>query len=155
MKNIADPTRLLFPYVLIINRLSLKYSESISSPWKLTVHQVKIFLFLVFLPQPTGFKTKKDINIQKFYCRIVMHACSVACVPVFVIPRTVGYSVHGIFLARILDGVAMPFSRGSSWPKDWICVSCIAGIFFITESLGKPIIVIFVIKFCSNFKTIH
>ena len=27
-------------------------------------------------------------------------------------------SVHGIFLARILEWVAMPSSRGSSWPRD-------------------------------------
>ena len=28
-----------------------------------------------------------------------------------------GSSVHGIFLARILEWVAIPFSRGSSWPR--------------------------------------
>ena len=26
--------------------------------------------------------------------------------------------------------VAIPFSRGSSWPRDWTCVSCFAGRFF-------------------------
>ena len=31
-----------------------------------------------------------------------------------------GSSVHGILQARILEWVAMPFSRGSSWPRDWI-----------------------------------
>ena len=30
-----------------------------------------------------------------------------------------GSSVHGILQARILEWVAMPFSRGSSQPKDW------------------------------------
>ena len=29
-----------------------------------------------------------------------------------------GSSVHGILPARILEWVAMPFSRGSSWPRD-------------------------------------
>ena len=32
-------------------------------------------------------------------------------------------SVHGILQARILDWVAMPSSRGSSWPRDQTCVS--------------------------------
>ena len=32
--------------------------------------------------------------------------------------------------ARILDWVAMTSSRGSSWPRDWTWVSCIAGGFF-------------------------
>ena len=36
-----------------------------------------------------------------------------------------GSSVHGILQARILEWVAMPSSRRSSWPKVWICVSCI------------------------------
>ena len=30
-----------------------------------------------------------------------------------------GSSAHGIFQARILDHIAIPFSRGSSWPRDW------------------------------------
>ena len=30
-----------------------------------------------------------------------------------------GSSVHGTLWARILEWVAMPSSRGSSWPKDW------------------------------------
>ena len=41
-----------------------------------------------------------------------------------------GSSVHGILQARILEWVAIPFSRGSSRPKDWSWVSCIAGRLF-------------------------
>ena len=40
------------------------------------------------------------------------------------------YPVHGIFQARILEWVAIPFSRGSSQPMDRIQVSLIAGRFF-------------------------
>ena len=39
-------------------------------------------------------------------------------------------SVYGIFQARILEGVAILFSRGSSQPRDRTQVSCIAGRFF-------------------------
>ena len=52
-----------------------------------------------------------------------------------------GCSGHGIFLARILDRVALSSSRGSSWHRDWTFISCIswiAGRFFTIESLGKP-----------------
>ena len=49
-----------------------------------------------------------------------------------------GSSVHGIFQARILERVAIPFSRRSSWPRDQACISCFAGGFFATESPGKP-----------------
>ena len=38
--------------------------------------------------------------------------------------------VHGILQARILEWVAIPFSKGSSQPRDQTQVSCIAGRFF-------------------------
>ena len=48
-----------------------------------------------------------------------------------------GSSVHGILQARILEWVAIPFSGGSSWPRDQTQVSCTAGRFFSPDSLGK------------------
>ena len=41
-----------------------------------------------------------------------------------------GSSVHEISQARVLEGVAIPFSRASSQSRDWTRVSCIAGRFF-------------------------
>ena len=40
-----------------------------------------------------------------------------------------GSSVHGILQAGTLEWVAIPFSRGSSQPRDRNQVSCIAGRF--------------------------
>ena len=40
------------------------------------------------------------------------------------------YTVHGIFQARILDWIAIPFSRGSSQSRDWTQESCTAGRLF-------------------------
>ena len=40
------------------------------------------------------------------------------------------YTVHGVLLARILEWVAVPISKGSSQPRDQSQVSCIAGRFF-------------------------
>ena len=40
------------------------------------------------------------------------------------------YTVHGTLQARILEWVAIPFSRASSQPRDRSQVSCIAGGFF-------------------------
>ena len=50
-----------------------------------------------------------------------------------------GSSVHGILQARILEWVAIPSSRGSSQPRDWTCIFCIADISFIAESPEKPL----------------
>ena len=41
-----------------------------------------------------------------------------------------GSSVHGILQARVLEWVAIPFSKVSSWPKNQAQVSCIADRFF-------------------------
>ena len=41
-----------------------------------------------------------------------------------------GSSADGILQARMLEVVAIPSSRGSSRPRDWTQVSCIAGGFF-------------------------
>ena len=38
-----------------------------------------------------------------------------------------GCSVRGISQARMMEGVAISFFRGSSWPKDWTHVSCLGG----------------------------
>ena len=48
-----------------------------------------------------------------------------------------GSSVHRIFQSRILEWVAIPFSRGSSGPRDQTHISCIG-----TEPPGKPLSVI-------------
>ena len=61
------------------------------------------------------------------------------CDPMYYNPS--GSSVHGIFPARILEGVVIPSSRGSSQLRDrthFFCVSCTAGLFFTAEPLGKP-----------------
>ena len=48
-----------------------------------------------------------------------------------------GSSVHGIFQARILEWVALPFSRGSFQPRDRTQVCHIAGGFFTIWATGE------------------
>ena len=62
-------------------------------------------------------------------CVLVAQSCPTLCDPMDCSPPP-GSSVHGILQARILGWVAIPFSRGSSQPRDWTWVSCIAGRFF-------------------------
>ena len=60
-----------------------------------------------------------------------MSACSVTkswptlCDPMGSMCSPPSPSVHGISQARTLEWVAISFSRGSSWLKDWACISCI------------------------------
>ena len=52
------------------------------------------------------------------------------------LPRS---SVHGIFQARILERVAISFSRGSSRLRDWTQVSCTASrLLTLWASQGSP-----------------
>ena len=53
----------------------------------------------------------------------VIQSCLTLCDPM-------GYTVHGILQARILEWAAFPFSRGSSQSRNWTQVSCTAGGFF-------------------------
>ena len=58
-----------------------------------------------------------------------------------------GSSVHGILQARVLERVVIPFSRGSSGPRDQTLVSCLAGRVFTVrvtrEAPGSPQILFF------------
>ena len=48
-------------------------------------------------------------------------------------------SVHGISQARILEWVAISFSRRDSWSRDQTHASCLAGVFFTIEPPSLPI----------------
>ena len=50
-----------------------------------------------------------------------------------------GSSVHGILQPRILEWVANFFSRGSTQPRDWTWVSCIAERFFTIWTTREPL----------------
>ena len=57
--------------------------------------------------------------------------------------RPPGSSVHGIYQARILEWVAISFSRGSFFPRiePESLLSCFGRrILYTTESTGKPIL---------------
>ena len=62
-----------------------------------------------------------------------------------------GSSVHGILHARVLDWVAISFSRGSSQPRDRTRGSRIAGRCFIVWATGKPLIGIIDKKKCVRY----
>ena len=89
-----------------------------------------------------------------------MSACSVAqscltlCDPMdYSQPSS---SVCGIFQTRILEYIALPFSRGSFWPKDRTqvsCVCCIAGKLITTLPPGKPKYYNVCLKICKIYSS--
>ena len=51
-------------------------------------------------------------------------------------------SVHGILPTRLLEWVAIPFSRGSSWPKDQTQVSYIEDRFFPIWAIREALLIL-------------
>ena len=66
-------------------------------------------------------------------------SCQTLCNPMDCSPT--GSSAHGIFQARLLESVAIPFSRRSSQPRDQnhvSCGSCTGRQILYPEPRGKP-----------------
>ena len=76
------------------------------------------------------------VKTQHFHCRgvevkvLFTQSCWLFATPMDYSPPS--SSVHGILQVRILEWVAIPFSRGSFQPRDRTQVSCIAGRFLTT-----------------------
>ena len=66
---------------------------------------------------------------------VVAQSCLTLCDPMDCSPS--GFSVHGILQARILEWVAIPFSRGSSWLRDRTWISRTVGKFFTIWATRK------------------
>ena len=117
-----------------------------TSPTSNITPLTKLFYLLIFLfyslPhfQLEG-KCQEERGI--FFClfTVLLFVVNKSC-PVLLWPSwTVAHQapLHGTSEARILEWVAIYFSRGYSWPRDRTCISCTAGRFFTTEPPGKPL----------------
>ena len=52
-------------------------------------------------------------------------------------PRSPALQADSLQLSLSLEWVAYPFSSGSSWPRNWTGVSCIAGRFFTNWAMRE------------------
>ena len=97
------------PYVKVLSTPSATKAEHSPSWQRNCVHRIQLHYY----------ETVKMLFAQWFLILCYHMDCSLP-----------GSSVHGVFQARILKWVLIPFSRGSFQPRAWTCVSCIAGRFF-------------------------
>ena len=70
-------------------------------------------------------------------CLLAAQLCPTPCNPMDY--SLLGSSLHGILQTRILEWVAIPFSRGSFQPRDWTQVSCVADRFFTVWLTGEAL----------------
>ena len=79
-------------------------------------------------------------NQLSSYCVLVTQSCPTLWDPM---DRSLpGSSVHGILQARIMEWVAICFSRGSSWPRHRTQVSCIADGFFTIWATRETLLLV-------------
>ena len=67
---------------------------------------------------------------------LVAQSCPTLCNPLDCIPP--GFSLRWDSPGKNTGVVGIPFSRGSSWPRDGTRVSCITGDSLPSEPSGKP-----------------
>ena len=88
--------------------------------------------------------TNLTANSNSYMC-VLSHF---SCIQLFATPWSIAHQVslvHGILQARIPEWVTIPFSRGSSQPRDptqLSCGACIGGRFFTSDQPpGKPLVI--------------
>ena len=87
-------------------------------------------------------KTPDILNLKRIsVCAKSLQLCTALCDPMDCSPSD--SSVHGILQARILEWIAIPFSRGSSWPRDRTHISYVSyigrQILYPLSHLGSPL----------------
>ena len=79
-------------------------------------------------------RQKLSLHISPSSSAQLLQSCPTLCDPMK--GDRSGFSVHGILQARLLEWVVMPFSRGSSQPRDQTQISYVSFIWNILICLG-------------------
>ena len=126
----------------------------LSSIFRVSIFQINATLIKSFY----FYILKKICMLTKFLRRLLFVAQWPSHVWFFCDPRGCslpGSSVHGISPERILSLVSTSLSMGSSWPRDWTCVSCIGRqILYHWATWEAPSKEVSVLKFLSVFHVI-
>ena len=101
----------------MIRTLVTTWAQQCSNSW-LFFSDLQQVLFTVCVCVCVCTRTRACVHTK------LLQSCPTLCNPMDCSPP--GFSVHGILQARILEWVAMAFSRGSSWPRDWTCITYIS-----------------------------
>ena len=126
--DLSHPNKLRNTYSRISTKIQLKTAK---------VYSIWIKTFLSFLSLPSD--CNREIGAPCFHlthgmeselgARLLWEYCSVTLVLSHSMDCSLlGSSVHGILQARILEWIAITFSRRSSQPRDHTCISYISCI---------------------------
>ena len=101
------------------------------------VHLIKAIVFPVVMYGCESWTIKKAAYMHG--C-VWAQSCPILCDSMDCGP--LGSSVYGISQARVLEWVAISFSRGAFWYRDGTWVFCIAGGFLTNEPPGKAFLIV-------------
>ena len=112
-----------------------------SLPWQgpsCPLMESKLISILAWLCDHFLYSTNNKLNVLSHFSHVRLFCDPMDCSPP-------GSSVHGILQARTLEWVAVPSSRGSSWPRDREAhvsyISCIGKqVLYQLCHLGNPLI---------------
>ena len=118
-------------------QISQKYRLSVPITLEKGLSSLPVFLLCTMKLLVSSFHNlgkERSKNLQSLWLKDtffsvqvseVAQSCPTLCDPMdCILP---GSSIDGIFQAKILEWVAISFSRRSSWPRDWTQVSHIVG----------------------------
>ena len=101
-----------------------RYPSNSTLEYYLSIKRNKILIYITWRN-----KIYPNKNVM-YVCYAFVLGCVWLCDPMDCSPA--GSSVHWIFHSRIMEWVAMSFSRESSWPRDWTCILCVSCIVSLT-----------------------
>ena len=132
--SLLSSTASILAYFLLLQQPRCSHLRVfVPTTWSYLLFHDSFFPFLLISSQISLIKaTFPDSDCC---CCLVTKSCLTLCNPMDY--SQPGSSVHGISQTRILECVAIPFSRGSSQPRNGTRVSCLAGGFLPLSHMGN------------------
>ena len=109
-------------------RVSIWYNRKNGANFTLSLYKPNTLSLLSKYHVIEHLSIHPDVSTQTqimcfWYCCCLVSKSHLTLLRLYELHSPSGSSVHGISQARILEWVAISFSRASSWPRDWTRVS--------------------------------
>ena len=129
--NVWNPLCILICFIILTPRVNIinvptllmrkRSSGRLSSLFRVTQLVFEFRVVWLQIPWFQPYAVLLLLSVSVCVCSVAQ-LCLTLCDPIDCSPTAT--SVHGILQTRILEWVPIPFSRGSSRPRDWTHISC-------------------------------
>ena len=129
--NVWNPLCILICFIILTPRVNIinvptllmrkRSSGRLSSLFRVTQLVFEFRVVWLQIPWFQPYAVLLLLSVSVCVCSVAQ-LCLTLCDPIDC--SSTATSVHGILQTRILEWVPIPFSRGSSRPRDWTHISC-------------------------------